>query len=105
MASARQRANGAWEFTIKRKGLLAKPIFLTFATQEEGEAYCAQLEKLLDRGIIPAEFQTHKPVTATIADAVREYCRAVHITADDAIILGRLAADIGTVELVAIKYS
>ncbi|MDD4913363.1 MAG: site-specific integrase [Sideroxydans sp.] len=105
MASSRIRANGSWEFTVKRKGLLDKPIFLTFATKEEGVTYCRALEKLLDRGIIPAEFQSHKPITATIADAVREYCMAVHITDDDAVILNRLSADIGTVELVAIKYA
>ncbi|MBR8316533.1 hypothetical protein KDW36_25460 [Burkholderia dolosa] len=55
MANKRQRPPRRWEYTIKRAKLLTKPLSLTFETEEEGDAYVAQLEQLLDDGIVPDE--------------------------------------------------
>jgi hypothetical protein len=53
MASIQPRG-GKWQLRVKHK-LLPKPFFYTFASQAEAQAYAAQLESLLDRGIVPAE--------------------------------------------------
>jgi hypothetical protein len=36
MATKRKRAS-SWEFVVRRKGLLPKPLYLTFATEAEGD--------------------------------------------------------------------
>lgn len=53
MASIQPRA-GKWQLRIKHK-LLPKPFFSTFTDEAEARAYAAQLEAMLDRGIVPAE--------------------------------------------------
>lgn len=39
---------------LLEKGVLAKPIYLTFASSQEGDEYARRLEALLGRGIVPA---------------------------------------------------
>jgi integrase len=73
MASKRQRGN-VWEYTFKKAGVLAKPLYLTFDTEEEGDAYAKRLEVLLDRGIVPTEHQVDNAVR-TIEELVRIYMR------------------------------
>ena len=53
MASIQQRG-GRWQLRVVHK-LLAKPYFDTFADESEARAYGAQLESLLERGIVPIE--------------------------------------------------
>lgn len=81
MASKRQRGN-SWEFTVKRSGVLGKPLTLTFGNEAEGDAYCARLEALLDRGIVPDDYQPRRR-TLTIDDLTREYERAVVVPKKD----------------------
>jgi hypothetical protein len=105
MASHRQRSAGSWEFVIKRKGLLPKPITLTFDSEMDGIAYCAHLEKLLDAGIVPDEFKVKATKSLkTIKDAVLEYIAAVHITDDDVGILGQLKNQVGDRVLDKVDY-
>ncbi len=52
MATKRRRGN-SWEFVVRRKHLLPRPLYLTFDTAEDGDKYCKRLEGLLDRGIVP----------------------------------------------------
>lgn len=101
MASKRQRG-GVWEFTVKRAGLLPKPLYLTFASEAEGDAYCRTLEALLDRGIIPAD---HQPQTSvrSIAHLVREYERDAHPSSKDRSAFGPLLARHGAVALASVN--
>ena len=62
MAGKRKRPNG-WEYVFKRAGVLDKPLYMTFASEEEGDAYATRLEALLNRGIIPTEHQAENKVT------------------------------------------
>jgi integrase len=103
MASKRNRGT-SWEFSIKRKGLLPKPITLTFDTEAEGDAYCAHLEKLLDAGIVPDEFKTRAKAMTTLAIAITAYMAAVHITPDDVGLLNVLVRDLGTRPLDRVNY-
>lgn len=76
MAGKRKRANG-WEYVFKRAGVLDKPLYFTFAKEDEGDAFAARLDALLARGIVPLEYLAPSSV-ATIADLVREYERDAH---------------------------
>lgn len=82
MAGKRKRANGTWEYIFKRAGVLEKPIYMTFTSEEEGEAYAARLESLSDNGIVPAEHRAESRIL-TIADLDREYQRKAHPSAKD----------------------
>jgi integrase len=55
MAGKRQRSNGTWEFKFTRKGVLLSPVYFTFDTEAEGDAYAARVEPLLERGVVPTE--------------------------------------------------
>lgn len=87
MAGKRLRKNGTWEYVFKRAGLLDRPIYMTFSTEAEGDAYADRLETLLDRGIIPTEHQSESRVL-TVRDLVREYERDTHPSQKDLSALG-----------------
>jgi integrase len=101
MAGKRKRANG-WEYVFKRAGVLEKPIYLTFASEEEGDAHAARLEKLLDRGIVPTEYQPENRVR-TVTDLIRSYERDAHPTAKDQGALGTIIKSRGATPLLSIN--
>jgi integrase len=72
MATSRQRGN-RWEFCIRRKGVLPKPVWLSFASEDEGEAYCARIERLLDSGVVPEELSNKAQPLTTINLAYERY--------------------------------
>lgn len=77
MAGKKQFPNGTWQYTFKKKGVLERPLYLTFETEAEGDEYAARLEALLARGIVPSEHQRVDRVL-TIGELVREYERDAH---------------------------
>lgn len=102
MASKRNRGT-SWEYIVKRKGLLPKPISLTFHDEVEGDAYVAHLEKLLDAGIVPEEYKTKSGrVITTIGQAIERYQEEVHITLDDVNMLNALP--VGKRDLSQVTY-
>lgn len=93
MASKRQKG-ASWEFIVKRSKLLPKPLSLTFKSEAEGDAYCARLEALLDRGIVPTEFET--PITIrTIADLITTYTRDHAVRSKDVEVLRTVSRTVG----------
>jgi integrase len=87
MATKRQRGQ-AWQYTVRRTGLLDRPIYLSFADESEGDAYVARLEGLLDKGIVPDEFK--RPDTAhTLRSLIGDYLDAVAVPPSDRVILER----------------
>lgn len=76
MASKRKKGNG-WEYTVKRAGLLEKPLYINFSTEEEGDEYCRRLESLLDRGIVPTEHQVETRVM-NLGQLIQRYIREAH---------------------------
>ncbi len=82
MAGKKQFPNGSWQYTFKRAGVLESPIYLTFDTEVEGDAFAAKLDALLDRGIVPAEYQIRQTIIS-IAELVKEYERDAHPSAKD----------------------
>lgn len=75
MATKRRRGNGAWEYTVRRKGVLPKPLYFTFDSEFEGDTYVAKLEAMLDKGQVPAEL-LEKPSALTMGDLINA-CREV----------------------------
>ena len=107
MATKRKRGD-RWEFTVKRKKLLDKPVSMTFDSEAEGDAYCARLEQQLDAGIIPPELADRNSGlerVATISQAIRRYELAVPVPDSDRLVLETLADKIGFDRLDAIDYS
>jgi integrase len=101
MASKRKRGE-IWEFTVKRAGVLPKPIYLTFESEAQGDAYCRNLEALLDKGIIPSEHQVVSKVR-TIADLFGLYGRDAHPSSKDLGAFGALLKRRGDVALQSIN--
>lgn len=103
MAGKRKRGE-SWEYIVKRKGVLPKPLTLTFRDEAEGDAYVAHLEKLLAAGIVPDEFRRRADAIITLGQALRQYLDAVHITDDDVKLLGALHGDLGGRSLDRVNY-
>ncbi|HSD36117.1 MAG TPA: site-specific integrase [Rhodocyclaceae bacterium] len=105
MASKRQRANGTWEFVIKRKPLLPNPVSMTFDTEAEGDQVCARIEALLDKGIVPPDLVTEsREKVATLGAAIRAYLSAVAVKSDDDLLLGYILLHDGGLPLVKLNY-
>ncbi len=101
MASKRQRGDH-WEYTFKRAGVLDKPLYLTFNSEEEGDAYAKKLEALLARGIVPAEHV--EPVrVGNIEQLCRQYMREAHVKFKDRGALGTVCKAVGTTPLASIN--
>ena len=86
MATKRKR-NSSWEFVVRRKGLLPRPLYLTFASEEEGDQYVRKLEALLDRGVVPDEFRRQRGELVTIEDAAREYLAVQDVPFSDKLLI------------------
>jgi len=87
---ATKRKRGAsWHYVIRRAGLIERPIYLSFGDEAEGDAYVRRLEGLLDRGVVPVEFQRPATDAATLLGLVRAYLAEVSPSEDDRRILER----------------
>ena len=104
MAAKRKRGE-SWEYIVKRKGALPKPISLTFRSEIEGDNYVAHLEKLLDAGIVPDEFRLKANAITTLAQSIDQYMDAVHITDDDISLLAAMRPIIGDRMLASVNYA
>lgn len=102
MAGKKQFPNGTWQYTFKKAGLLEKPIYLTFQTEAEGDAYARKLDALLRAGILPTEFKPPAQVQ-TLAELVREYERQSHPSAKDRGAMSAVLRDRGDTRLTAIN--
>lgn len=87
MATKRLR-EGRWEYRVVRKGLLSKPVYLSFHSEKDGDEYVARLEALLDRGVVPPDMVDERARAAQrLHGAIKAYRGAVAITVDDAALL------------------
>lgn len=102
MAGKKQFANGTWQYTFKKKGVLERPLYMTFATEEEGDAYALKLEALLDRGIVPAEYQVNERIL-NISELVAEYLRDAHPSPKDQSAIGTILPTRGRTPLTQIN--
>lgn len=82
MATKRRRGAG-WEFTVRRAGVLPRPLYLTFHDEAEGDEYVRRLEAQLDRGIVPAELLAPVGRVVALRDHATEYMRSQHVSSTD----------------------
>ncbi len=91
MPTYRTRASGRTE-AIVRHSLLPRPFSRTFDTEEEARAYCEQLQRSLDAGVVPPGFiellatkrgRGGVPGLVTLRDAMREYESTVSLRDHD----------------------
>lgn len=85
MASKRFKGQ-RWEYTIKRAGLLDKPVYLTFESETEGDTFVANVERLLDQGIVPHDIRPESR-PATLGSVIRSYLTEAHPSGKDAEVL------------------
>lgn len=102
MATKRRRGE-SWHYTIRRQGLLDKPVYLTFASEAEGDEFVRRAESMLARGIVPEGLVPDRKRTTALRDQVRQYRAQQHISDDDGrtldVVLGRLPIAIDLAEL------
>lgn len=101
MATKRQRGR-AWHYTVRRAGVLPQPIYLSFPNEAEGDAYVRKLEALLDRGIVPDEYQ--KKTRGDLRSNVERYMEASSVSADDEKLLPVSLERLGTTRLVDLSF-
>ncbi|AVS68175.1 site-specific integrase [Paracidovorax avenae] len=101
MAGKKQFPNGTWQYTFKRKGVLDKPVYLTFDSEEEGDRYAARVDALLARKILPPELQTEAPATkvTTLRELVALYEDDAHPSEKDRAALRTIVAARGATRL------
>lgn len=102
MAGKRRRANGTWEYVFKRAGVLEKPLYFTFDDEAAGDAFAANLDKLLDRGIVPTQYLPAAPVK-NLGGLIGEYLRDAHPSPKDRAALGTVDKAKGDTPLSAIN--
>ena len=104
MATKRLRGS-TWHYTVQKKSLLPKPIYLTFDSEEEGDRYVDHLEKLLANGIVPKEFlEVSDSRINTVADAIDAYERTVNVPDSDVRVLRVVRDRAGRNNLSAVDY-
>lgn len=101
MSSKRQRGD-MWEYVFKKAGVLDKPLYLTFASEKEGDEYAKKLNSLLDRGIVPTDYQTVSRIT-NIESLVRMYLRDAHVKPKDIDVLGTVCNALGKTPLASVS--
>ncbi|MDR2836978.1 MAG: site-specific integrase [Azonexus sp.] len=102
--SSVQRRGDKFQYRIVAKGVLPKPVFLTFDTKEEGDQYVARLEALIRQGIVPPELVEKNREFLTVGEVIAEYRRLVSIKEDDKTLLDIQLARIGIVQLKSVTY-
>jgi integrase len=105
MATKRFR-KGRFEYIIKRKNLLPKPIYLVYDADQEAaaDAYVAKIEAMLDQGIVPAELSADGKVTL-LAELIRQYLSNNAVADSDMKILNVIYGRKGTTTIEAINYA
>ena len=90
----------SWEYVVKRKGVLTKPIYLSFSSEAGGDEYVRRLEAQLDASIVPAEFVSSTNAgKSKLVDRIRAYQVALHVPQEDQSLLGVIYARVGATPL------
>lgn len=105
MAMKRRTPGGKWEYVIKRARLLDKPIYLTYEDETEGDTYVASLEALLDRGVVPHEYQQQGTKYALLAELIADYLTQAQVSDPDKKILNVIYARVGKTALRQLTYA
>lgn len=80
MATKRKRGD-TWHYVVRRAHVLPRPLYLSFDDEAEGDAYVENLERLIDAGIVPAEFQK-QDAPKLLRELIREYLKSTAAVSD-----------------------
>lgn len=84
MATKIRSKTGTWRYMFRRKGLLDKPVCITFATEKDGDAFAAYAEAQLSRGIVIKELQKDKHnFFEKLHSLIWAYCGSPNISRND----------------------
>jgi len=100
MASIQSRGS-RWQLRVVHK-LLPKPFFSSFDSEPEARAYGAQLEALLDRGIVPTELLAQDQTrtdTTRIGKIIAAYLAESNVAPSDRPVLAQINAVHGNTRL------
>jgi integrase len=100
MAHSRPKGT-SFEYIFKRAGLLPKPIYITYASREEGDKNAKVIEQLLDKGIVHPSLLAATKIL-TIDHLINEYLRCVNVSPKSQGVLTPLRNTIGHVRLLLI---
>jgi integrase len=104
MATKRARDNGTWQYIVKRKGLLPKPLYLTFDNEDEGDRYAAALEAQLDAGVLPSALSEKEEQFVLVGNVIHAYLAANQVPASDRQCLEVVYSRIGGSKVANISY-
>ena len=84
--------------------MLAQPVYLSFEDKARGDTYVANLEALLDRGLVPKEFAMGRDTGKSVGAAIQDY--RIHTTppASDRPLLDVLSKRLGDVPILGVDY-
>jgi len=104
MASIQPRGS-KWQIRIKHK-LLPIPFFHTFETETEARTYAAQLEALLERGIVPQELleRPGKVNDPLVIELIRDYTKTQPVAPSDAEVLGVLLTETAGLRMSGVTF-
>jgi len=102
--ATKRKRKASWEYVVRRKDVLQRPLYLTFSTEAEGDQYVKRLEALLDAGIVPEEFRRRQGELTTIEDAARAYLAVQHVPVSDTRCLAIVVERVRGTRLSAINY-
>jgi len=105
MATVRPRGN-SWEYIVKNKKLLSKPISITFKDKAEGDDYVTRLEAQLNAGIVPTGFagHSHAEEYRALGHLILGYKQDVAIKPSDLALLNVLYARYGADPVRSLSY-
>lgn len=83
MAHKSRLKSGAWRYMFRRKGLLDKPVSITFATEKDGDAFAAYAEAQLSRGVIVNELKNRKYTFDKLHSLLWAYCGSSTVSKND----------------------
>jgi len=92
MSTIKQRANGTFQLRVSSK-LLPKPLYATFDSPEQAQAYGIQLEGLLAQGVVPTSLLERSKAGQeiwTVSRCIAEYLRANSVPVSDIKLLDTL---------------
>lgn len=92
MSTIKQRANGTFQLRVSNK-LLPKPLYATFDSYEQAQAYGTQLEGLLAQGVVPTSLLERTKTGHeiwTVSRCISEYLRHNSVPVSDVKLLDTL---------------
>ena len=99
-----QGRGNKFQLRVKHK-LLPRPFFYTFDTEDAARAYGRQLERLLEKGIVPQDLlDPTTSVSPRVVDVIDQYVADAPVTASDTELLGVVSKEVVGLRVTGLTY-